>query len=120
MLKRYAQLAGLTLLLGVLSVPAAHASTRISVRIGPSVPFAAPVAVVPGPRPGWAWRPGHYVRYGYRRHWVPGTWVRVSFGPVYGSRWSGARYYGRDRRIYYGDRWVGRNDGRYDRAYWRR
>src|SRR6266446_4274807 len=63
MLKRYARLAGLTLLLGVVFVPVAHASTHFSVQIGPWAPIA-PVVVAPGPPPGYVWQSGYYVWIG--------------------------------------------------------
>ena len=39
MLKRFAFVAGLTLLFGVVFVPSAHAQTRFSLQIGPAAPF---------------------------------------------------------------------------------
>jgi hypothetical protein len=99
MLKRVAQLAGLTLLLGIVFVPTAQASPRVafSLRVGPSAPYA----VAPGYRPGYVWRPGYYVRTGLRSRWIAGGWVpapyvRRNWG---GERWERERrYYGRDRR----------------------
>jgi len=108
MLKRFAHVAGLTLLLGVAFAPTAHASTRISVQIGARVPIA-PVAVAAAPR-GYLWRPGYRVwtRFGYR--WVPGAWVPPPYVRGYWApdwRWRVRR--GWDRRD-----WDRR------RGYWRR
>ena len=74
MVKRFASLAGLTLVLGLVCAPAAHAGTRFSVQIGLPV-LVAPVAVTPGPPPGYVWHPGYYVWTGFRYRWMPGAWV---------------------------------------------
>lgn len=71
MLKRFAQVAGLTLMLGMVAVPAAHADTRFSLQIG-----AGPVAVAP---PGYVWQPGYQVWTGYGYRWVPGAWVPAPY-----------------------------------------
>ena len=79
MVKRFALLAGLTLLLNVAFVPAAHAQTRFSFQFG----------ISPGSAPGFVWHDGYYVQNGYGYRWVPGGWVP-------------ARYAGRER---YAERW---------------
>jgi hypothetical protein len=71
MRNRIAQLAGLTLLLGIVFVPSLHASPRFSfsVRVGPSGPMAN-YAVAPRPRSGYGWQPGYdrpYDRGNYDR-----------------------------------------------------
>src|SRR3954451_2608986 len=97
---RHSLLAGLTLLFGALLVSPAHADTRFDVRIG--IPGPPVVAYAPPPPPayGLVWRPGYFVRVGYARRWVPGTWIR----PAYGYRrpgWvAGPRAY--ERRGYRG------------------
>jgi hypothetical protein len=109
MLKRFAYVAGLTLLLGIVFAPPAHASTRISVRIGAPVPIA-PVAVVARPR-GLVWRPGYRVWTGVGYRWVPGVWVPAPYARGYWApRWRerGRPDWRRDRREW--DR----------RGYWRR
>jgi hypothetical protein len=136
MLKRFAQLAGLTLLLGLVFVPAAHAGPRFSfsIGVGPSFPVG-PYAVPPGPPPGYIWQPGYYVRSGFGDRWVPGAWVPA---PYAGRNWSEERWerereerWGRERRDYDRDRrdWGGwrdrsdRRDGdwnRGERGDWRR
>jgi hypothetical protein len=85
---RYLRLAGLTVLLGTLLAPAAHADTRFDVRIGVGGP---PVVAYP-PRPfvayappppvygGYVWQPGYFVWTGYHRRWVPGAWIRPGYG----------------------------------------
>jgi hypothetical protein len=90
MLHRLSRLVGLTLLVGLAYVPAAHADTRFSLSIG--VPFA-PVAVAPAPY-GYIWQPGYYVRQGFHRRWVPGSWVRA---PHSSRGWRNERWE-RDRR----------------------
>jgi hypothetical protein len=92
MKSRFSRLAGLTLLFGVLLVPAAaHADTRFDVRIGVGGPPV--VAYAPPPGYGYIWQPGYFVRVGYGRRWVPGAWIR----PAYGYRRPG---WGNDRRGY--------------------
>jgi hypothetical protein len=93
MLHRLSRLVGLTLLLGLAYVPAAHADTRFSLSIG--VPFA-PVAAAPAPF-GYVWQPGYYVREGFHRRWVPGSWVR---DPYHSRNWR----HDRDRRNWERDR----------------
>jgi len=51
--------------------------------------------IVPGPRRGYAWAPGHYEWRGHRHVWVRGYWVRERRGHVWvphrwvddGGRW---------------------------------
>jgi hypothetical protein len=101
-MKRYIVLSALTLLLGMVSAPAAQASTRFSVQIGPSAAFA--------PYDGYVWRPGYYVRVGFRYRWIPGAWVpRAYAGRALPYRFDRDRRYGRD------DRW---DRYRRDRGYW--
>jgi hypothetical protein len=118
MLKRFAQLAGLTLLLGAVFVPAAHASTQFSVQIGPWAPIA-PVVVAPGPPPGYVWQSGYYVWAGSRYRWVPGAWVPAPYvRGRWGERWE-RRDFDRDRGR---DRTRDRNRDRErdERGNWRR
>jgi hypothetical protein len=125
MLKRFAQLAGLTLLLGMVFAPAAHASTRISVQIGTPFPIA-PVVIAPGPPPGYIWQPGYRVWTGFSYRWVPGGWV---LAPYVRRGWAGERWererWERERRNVYRDRDWNRDRDRRDRdreerGYWRR
>lgn len=52
--------------------------------------------VVPGPRAGYYWEPGHWHWNGNRYVWVDGHWI--AGGPRHGHyvvghwRWNGARY----------------------------
>jgi len=93
------RVAGLTIVLGALSVAPASASGHVSISVGIGVPVApvvvappvAPVVVAPVrvgppvvvapapygyvapvPYPGYVWRAPYYVGYRY----VPGAWVR--------------------------------------------
>ena len=114
MLKRFAQLAGLTLLLGMVFVPAAHASPQVSfsLRVGPSVPIA-PYAVAPGPPPGYVWQPGYYERTRVGPRWVRGAWVPA---PYSRGNWARERWE-REHRDYHRN-WDWRRDrGDWD---WRR
>jgi len=106
-LTRGIRLAGLTLVLSALLAPAARADTRFDVRIGiPGPRVVAPYRFESRPAAGLVWRPGYYVWGGYRRHWVPGRWVR----PAYEYRRPGWRYErrGYDRRDR-GEWWGGRD-----------
>jgi hypothetical protein len=95
MLTRYSRLAGLTLLLGLLLTPAAHASARIAVQIGVPAPVVvAPVPLAPPAYTGLIWQPGYYVSVGFGRRWVPGAWIPPSYGRL---GWSSDRW-GRERR----------------------
>jgi hypothetical protein len=80
MTKRIAQLAGLTLLLGIVFVPSLHASPHFSfsLRVGPSGPIA-PYAVAPGPRSGYVWQPGYYVQTEFGERWVEGAWIPAPY-----------------------------------------
>jgi len=66
--------------LGASALPAA---ASVAVRVGVGIPLApAPIyEVVPAPRHGWAWVPGHWAWGGYRHVWVGGHWVKRR--PVY-------------------------------------
>jgi hypothetical protein len=123
MRKRIAQVAGLTLLLGIVFVPSLHASPRFSfsLRMGPSAAIA-PYGVAPSAPSGYVWQPGYYGQTPFGARWVEGAWipapnVRGTWG---GDQWARARgtY---DRGTYgspydrgdYGRRNYGR--GNYDR-----
>jgi hypothetical protein len=117
MLIRSFRLAGLTLLFGALLAPAARADTRFDIRIGvPGRAVVAPYRYDRRASAGLIWQQGYYVRVGYGRRWVPGAWIRPSYG--YGRQaWRfGSRGY--DRRDWNRDHRRGRNDWR-DRE-WRR
>ena len=89
MLKRIALLGGLTLLIGVAVVPAAHASTPLSLSVQIGSPVAvAPYAVAPRAPRGYVWQPGYYTRTPYGNRWVPGAWVPAPYsrGDVRGYR----------------------------------
>ncbi len=112
MLKRFAQIAGLALTLGLAAVPAAHADTRFSLRIG-----TGPIAVAP---PGYVWQPAYRVWTGYGYRWVPGAWVPAPY--LRGHHDARAyRDWDRDRRRDWdrGRGWERRRDNDYDRHDWR-
>jgi hypothetical protein len=73
MLKRIAAIAGLTLVLGIVVVPSAHADTRFSIQIGPGYWSNAP---------GYYWQDGYdaWTGYGHRsyrgRDWADRRWER--------------------------------------------
>ena len=80
-------------LTGMALPTAAQAQIALSVQIGPPPP--PPVEVIPSPRVGWVWAPGHYEwRYG-QYVWTRGYWMRERPGYAYvapawvsqGGRW---------------------------------
>jgi WXXGXW repeat (2 copies) len=74
MFRRLTQIASGVLLIGLLQLPSAQASTRVYVQVGPP---AAVVETIPAsPHPGWVWRPGYHHWLGARYEWVPGAWVK--------------------------------------------
>jgi hypothetical protein len=125
---QFFRIAGLTMLLGALVAPAAHAAqVHIGVSIGvpaPVVVAPAPVVIAPrpvivappvyvaprpayvapvvvAPVPGYIWQPGYYVTTGYVRHWVPGAWVAPHAHVVHGHAYGHGYGYGYG---YYGHR----------------
>jgi hypothetical protein len=112
MLKRFASLAALTLLLGTTFVPAAHADTRFSLRVGP-------VYGAYDSRPRPVWQPGYRVWTGYHYRWVPGRWVTTSYGRY---DWRRERWEREHRQSYRGrDKWRDQRwNGDHDRRDWRR
>jgi hypothetical protein len=61
MFRRLTRIASGVLLIGLLQLPSAQASTRVYVQVGPP---AAVVETIPAsPHPGWVWRPGYH-------HWL--------------------------------------------------
>lgn len=59
-----------------------------------AAPPPARTEVVPAPRAGWVWAPGHYVRRGNEYVWTEGHWMRERVGYEYRE-----------------PRWVQRGDG---------
>jgi len=83
------------------------ASAQAYVQIAPPAPR---VEVVPAPRRGHVWAPGHWQWRGQRYFWVPGHWIVARPGYAYvAPRWHerGGRWY------YEGGRW-GRGDRDHD------
>jgi hypothetical protein len=74
MFRRLTQIASGVLLIGLLQLTSAQASTRVYVQVGPP---AAVVETIPAsPHPGWVWRPGYHHWLGARYEWVPGAWEK--------------------------------------------
>jgi hypothetical protein len=64
---------------------AAQAQYTAIVSVAPPAPRHE---VVPGPRAGWVWAPGHYVWRGNEYSWVEGSWMRERNGYEYREpRW---------------------------------
>jgi len=75
--RNLALLASASLMTGVLAPAVGLARVNVDIDIAPPAPRTE---LVPGPRPGYVWAPGHYV---WRRHahvWVPGVWMRERRG----------------------------------------
>jgi hypothetical protein len=127
MRKRIAQLAGLTLLLGIVVVPSLHASPRFSfsVRVGPSGPIA-PYAVAPAARSGYVWQPGYYVQTEFGERWVEGAWIPAPYVRGNWGRDQGAHARSTYDRGNYDRNWDvhrdrdGRDGDRNERGNWRR
>jgi len=67
--------------MGALTLPtAAQAGFSISIGVAPPPPL---VEVVPAPRSGYVWAPGHYEWREYRHVWMPGGWLMARPGYVY-------------------------------------
>ncbi|NUZ07176.1 YXWGXW repeat-containing protein [Piscinibacter koreensis] len=60
----------------------AIAQPRIEINVAPPPPRHE---VVPAPRRGWVWSPGHWEWRGRRHVWVEGSWVRERPGYVYAA-----------------------------------
>ena len=88
------------------------ADVDVHLNFGPPAPQ---YEVVPAPRPGYVWSPGHYVWRDGRHVWIAGSFVAERPGHVYvAPRWveRSGRYY------YQPPRWDRDGDGvanRYDR-----
>ena len=91
---------------GAVALPA---QSEIVVRIAPPVDR---VEVVPAPRRGYVWEPGHWQWNGHRHVWRAGHWERARTGYVYNApRWTE-----RDGRWHYeARRWDRDHDGISDR-----
>lgn len=92
--------AAMVLSLGALSVPGvAQAGVAISIDVAPPPPR---VEVLPPPRVGYVWAPGHWEWVGGRHAWIGGVWMPARPGYVYhGPEW-------RQRHgqwVYYEGRW---------------
>ncbi|EMR4172399.1 YXWGXW repeat-containing protein, partial [Pseudomonas aeruginosa] len=67
--------------LGALSVPGvARAGVAISIDVAPPPPR---VEVLPPPRVGYVWAPGHWEWVGGRHAWIGGVWMPARPGYVY-------------------------------------
>lgn len=114
-LARIAMAGGIAALLslGAAAMPAAaHTSVSISIGAAPPPPR---VEVVPPPRAGYVWVPGHWEWRGNHHVWIGGNWLRARPGYVYHApEWRRAQ----GRWVYAAGRWDRDRDGipnRYDR-----
>ncbi len=96
------KLVGLFLSAAFLALPLASAQAQVSVDIGIAPP-AARVEVVPAPRAGFVWAPGHWAYRGGRYVWAGGRWI----GARPGWRWAPDRWEHRGARWHYAPgHWV--------------
>ena len=70
----------------ILSTPA-FARVNVNIDVG-TPPPPARVEVVPEPRPGYVWAPGHWAWDGGRHVWREGHWIRER----HGYRWAPDRW----------------------------
>jgi hypothetical protein len=63
--------------LGATALPSQAATWGVTVDVAPPAPR---YEVVPEPRRGWSWVPGHWNWNGHRYVWAPGVWVRARPG----------------------------------------
>jgi hypothetical protein len=81
MVKRFALVGTLTLVLAAVAMPA-YAQMHVSIGIG--APFYPPVAVVTAaPYPGYVWQPARYVWTAFGYQLVPGGWVPAAYYAPY-------------------------------------
>jgi hypothetical protein len=122
MMKRtlYTALAAAAISTSALIAPAmfspAAAEVDVNVMIGVPPPPPVRYEVVPAPRSGYVWAPGHW-RWDGRQHvWVGGVWMPHRVGYTFvPDRWE--RYYdnGHERWRYQASRWDRNGDGIPDR-----
>jgi|SRR5215471_13553483 len=108
MVKRFALIGTLTLVLAAVAMPA-YAQMHVSIGIG--APYYPPVAfAAAAPYPGYVWQPVHYVWTAFGYQMVPGAWVpapyvthrRVYVAPPVVAAPYYAPYYGRYAPYGYG------------------
>ena len=90
--------------LGSVALPAT-AAVDVWVEAAPPAPR---YEVVPGPRHGYVWAPGHWEWNGHRYYWVGGTWLRERPGYHY----TAPSWVQRDGRWYYERRGWEHHEGR--------
>ncbi|MFY3306215.1 hypothetical protein [Achromobacter ruhlandii] len=93
--------AAAVLSLGALAVPGvAQAGVAISIDVAPPPPR---VEVVPPPRVGYVWAPGHWEWVSGRHAWIEGAWLPARPGYVY-HRPEWRQRHG--HWVYYEGRWA--------------
>jgi hypothetical protein len=98
----------------VVTAPFTPAEAQVSITFG--APPPPRYEVVPAPRAGYVWAPGHYELVRDQYVWVPGQWLTQRAGYRYvPSTWE--RYYsaGREQWRYVPSRWDRDGDGVPDR-----
>ncbi|WP_233238238.1 YXWGXW repeat-containing protein [Bordetella sp. LUAb4] len=96
--------------LGAMTVPAvAHADVSINIGVAPPPPR---VEVVPAPRAGYIWAPGHWEWRRDHHVWIGGSWLRARPGYAYRApQWRQDH----GRWVYAASRWDRDGDGVPDR-----
>ena len=91
------------------------AAAQVSVTFG-SPPPAPVYEVVPAPRAGYVWAPGHYVLVNDRYVWTRGQWLPARTGYRYvPDVWERVTVGGREQWRYVPSRWDRDGDGVPDR-----
>jgi hypothetical protein len=100
------------------TAPFTPAAAQVSITFG-SPPPPPRYEVVPMPRSGYVWAPGHYRLISDQYVWYPGQWQAARQGYRYvPDRWDRAYVGGREQWAYHPSRWDRDGDGipnRYDR-----
>ncbi|MFO1082065.1 MAG: YXWGXW repeat-containing protein [Reyranellaceae bacterium] len=107
--------AGVAVLTDALVLPVAPAAAQVTITFG--APPPAPVyEVVPVPRSGYVWAPGHYVLVNDRYVWQQGRWLAARPGYRYvPDTWERVAMGGREQWRYVPSRWDRDGDGIPDR-----
>ena len=98
----------------VVTAPFTPADAQVNITIG--TPPPAPLyEVVPAPRPGYVWAPGHYVLVNDRHVWTPGQWLAARPGYRYvPDNWERVYVSGREQWRHVPGRWDRDGDERFE------
>ena len=99
----------------VITAPFTPADAEVNITFG-SPPPSAQYELVPAPRAGYVWAPGHYTLVNDRYVWSPGHWMTARSGYRYvPDTWERVFVSGREQWRYVPSRWDRNGDGIPDR-----